>query len=301
MDVFDPARMSWGHQHYDIPFIWNDLKTKGLNAVVAVIDTGIDKTHLDLIPNVHPGSKNFIGGPGDLSDTDGHGTRMAGIIAGTGSHQVYGVAPEAKILIARATPTQYGADGNNFIEALKYISLLPEVDVVSISYTLGDHPGFREAIQNCLNAGKIIVAAIGNQRDDELTEDPDSFPACYNTGNSNTGINEVLAIGAFDRQKKLCSFSNWNRHLSFLSPGDALLTANIGNSTKVIPGTSIAAACTAGCLALMVSYGRQHNKKPADYLEALLGTCDDVGPEIGFDVKSGFGMMNFRNAVSKIK
>ena len=57
--LFDSSKMSWGHKFYDIPFIWNDLGTKGKGVTIAVIDTGIDENHADLISNIHPLSKSF--------------------------------------------------------------------------------------------------------------------------------------------------------------------------------------------------------------------------------------------------
>lgn len=301
--LFDPNKMSWGHKMYDIPFIWKDLGTKGEGVTVAVIDTGIDTQHADLKANIHPLSKSFLGNPPDISDVDpkSHGTRMAGIIAGTGEGKVFGIAPAAKLLVLKATQKKFDADINKFIEALKFAASIPEIDIVSISYTLRNTDTFRQAIEECLAAKKIVLAAIGNGRDPEVPEDGDTFPSSYNSGALNIHGDEVIAIGAFDEQGKICGFSNSNKHLSFLAPGMAILTANINNSTKVEDGTSVSTAFTAGCLALMVSYCKLNNKPVSNCTKALLTTCDDLGPDIGHDSPSGFGIMNIRNAIARIK
>ncbi len=299
--LFDSSKMSWGHKFYDIPFIWNDLGTKGKEVTVAVIDTGIDENHADLISNIHPLSKSFIENTNSITDTDGHGTNMAGIISASGSSKVFGVAPESKLLIVKATPQVAGVDLKIFADAINFAASIPEVDIVSISYSFSENnPDLRQAIQNCLNAKKVVIASIGNGHISESGDD-DRFPACYNNGfPSNTG---VMAIGAFDSNGQLCSFSNWNSHLSCLAPGDlSVLTTGIGNVSVNGAGTSIATAFIAGCLALMVSYSKTNNpEKIKDCVKAILTTCDDMGPTVGFDQRSGNGLMNLRNAISKIK
>ena len=300
--AFDQAKMSWGHQFYNIPSIWSELGTKGKGVIVAVIDTGIDKTHPDLASGIHPKSKSFIGTEDDIIDRDSnhHGTRMAGIISGSGKNKIFGVAPEAQVLVVKATLKKIGADVNLFTEAVKFVTSIPEVDIVSISYTLKDKPLFKEAIQKCIDANKIIVAAIGNQRDNDIPVDPDTFPSCYNSGINNTLGNEVIAVGAFDQQKVISGFSNFNSHLSFIAPGESILTANENNGSILEDGTSIATAFTAGCLALMVAYSKLHNKPVKDCAKAVLSTCEDLTPA-GHDPKSGFGFLDLKKAISKIK
>lgn len=295
----DFSKMSWGHRFCEIPFIWNDLGTKGKGATVAVIDTGVDEFHEDLVTNIHPQSRSFAGEV--ITDTDGHGTTMAGIIGASGKSKVFGVAPECSLLIIKATPQVSGVDLRMFANAVNFAASVPDVDIVSISYSfVEDNTILKQAVQNCLDANKIVVAAIGNGHIFDSGDD-DRFPACYNNGVSD--ISGVVSIGAFDSAGLLCSFSNWNRHLHFLAPGDlSVLTTGIGNQAVNGAGTSIATAFTAGCLALMISYTKLHNPgKTKDCVHHLFSTCDDIGPTVGTDLSSGNGRMNFRNAVSKIK
>lgn len=298
----DVNKMSWGHGYYDVPFIWKDLGTSGSGVVVAVIDTGIDVEHNDLKSQIHPLSQSFVKGISSISDENGHGTKMAGIIAANGANKVYGVAPEAKLLILKGTIHMGGVNIEEFSNALNFAASLPEVDIISISYSFVDlgvneSTFLHNAIEKCINAKKIIVAAIGNIHKDN--PDSPTYPACYNNPFPQT--DSLLAIGAFDQSRNVWSDSNWSTHLRCLLPGETILTAARNNSITKDTGTSIATAFASGCLALLISYSKNNTKPLENCVPAILTTCDDIGNNVGFDYASGLGLVNLRNAISKIK
>jgi major intracellular serine protease len=294
---FDPLKMSWGHKWYDLPIIWNEINTKGKNVTIAVIDTGADVSHPDLISNIHPLSKSFVGDRTTISDTDGHGTNMAGIIGASGKSKVFGVAPDCKVLIIKASNNSRGDEANPkvFAEALTFASSIPEINIISFSNIFNDDPDLKVSIQKCISNNKFVFAAIGNERDLDLQNDPDknTYPACYEG---------VVAVGAFNEQGNLCGFSNWNSQLSLLAPGDFnILTTGLDNSVVKGGQTSIATAFAAGCFGLMLSYAKAHSIHLQSCRQALLESCDDIGSKIGKDIQSGYGRMNLRNAILKIK
>jgi subtilisin family serine protease len=291
---YDPNKMSWAHKWLNIPFIWNDLNTQGANATVAIIDTGIDLQHNDLITNIDlRNSKNIV--DTSINDSDGHGTSMAGIIGSNGT-KVYGVAPNVKLVIIKAALQTRGADIKKYAEALDYASTIPEVDIISFSNIfLTNDNDLQNAVNKCTSSNKIIVAGIGNNRNFMLFPDgpdQDTFPACYDN---------VVSVGAFDQDGKISAFSNWNSHLSLLAPGENILTTSINNAATIEKGTSIATAFTSGCLALMISYAKSNSIQSQKCVQALLNSCDDIGNSVGRDIQSGYGRINLRNAISKIK
>jgi hypothetical protein len=90
--------------------------------------------------------------------------------------------------------------------------------------------------------------------------------------------------------------------LSFLSPGDySVLTTGVHNTSMKGAGTSIATAFAAGSLALLLAYAKNNAISPIICQQAILETCDDIGASIGHDIQSGFGRMNIRNAITKLK
>ncbi|MBT1688726.1 S8 family peptidase [Dawidia soli] len=289
---FDPAKMSWGHERYNLPFIWSKLKTMGEGITVAVIDTGIDILHQDLATKLHRLSKSFVSDAKDIKDIDGHGTNMAGIIGASGRNKVFGVAPGVELLILRASEHQRGANVKLFAKALDHAAGIDAVDIISVSTTLPDDPDLKTAVDKCHANGKTVVAAIGNNRDINLPMGPDvdTFPACYE---------KVLAVGAFDLSGHLVSYSNWNRQLDFLAPGASVLTAALNDGRNQENGTSMATAFTAGCLALMFAYAKGKTTRDK-CIEAILSTCDDIGPTLGPDIRTGRGLLNLRNAITKL-
>jgi subtilisin family serine protease len=311
-----PDKMSWAHRFCNIPSIWDRFKTYGEGVTVAVFDSGIDVAHQDLKTNILDSSTNMIDGSAHIEDSDGHGTKMAGIIAGAGADKVFGVAPGAKLLVVKATEKELQDDLPYFTRAAEYISSVPGVDIVSISYafTCSNYDvacrqkadAFQQAIQKCIDSHKIVLAAIGDDHypDPQKPDgtDPDSYPACFNNGLPFK--KGVLAVGAHGQDGKLCSFSNRNRHISFIAPGDdSVLTTGLNGSSAMGAKTSIATAFSAGCIALMLSYLKQ-KRQPIDIakcMDALLTTCDPVENTTGPDNGSGHGRLNIVKAFEKIK
>jgi len=298
----DLTKMSWAHSFYNIPSIWKDLKTAGRGVIIALIDTGIDTEHFDLKDSINSLSKSFVTSSNLIDDEDGHGTRMAGIIAGKGNNKVFGIAPEASLMVIKGTVYKGGVNINEFIDAINYASSIAEVDVISISYSFtednaSEYPNLKIAIENSLKAGKVIVAAIGNAH--SASPDKPTFPACYNKSYPENG--GILAVGAFNSGSAWCDFSNCNDHLRCLAPGDTLLTTQIGNSSFLETGTSIATAFTAACVGLLISYCKLNDKSIKKCVSAIINNCDYIGTGNGFDIQNGYGKINLEKAISQIK
>ena len=162
-----------------------DLNGEGV--VIALIDTGIDYTNPNLGGGFGPtfkviGGEDLLTGSGDPIDSDGHGTHIAGIIAGDGS--VNGIAPGAKLLAYRIVSTGNTVPTSFILRAID--SAIGEgADVINLS--LGGLVGgqlIREAIANAVEAGVVIVAASGNSGPGPSTI---SYPAA---------AKDAIAVGA---------------------------------------------------------------------------------------------------------
>ncbi|MFJ5031841.1 S8 family serine peptidase, partial [Streptomyces sp. NPDC088560] len=182
----------WGLDALHLDEAWQTTRGKGVT--VAVLDTGVEADHPDLVGNVLPG-QDMIGFGARQGDRTWarHGTAMAGIIAGHGhgpgdSAGVMGVAPEAKILPVRVIledgdPARTKARttrGNALADGIRWAAD-HGADVINLS--LGDdsnsahpEPSEDEAVQYALKKGVVVVASAGNggEKGDHI-----SYPAAY--------------------------------------------------------------------------------------------------------------------------
>ncbi len=206
--------------------------TKGSGITVAVLDTGVDDQHPDLVGNVLPG-KDMVGFGAHRGERAWarHGTAMAGIIAGHGhgagrGDGVLGIAPEAKILPVRviledgdsSRTRARSTRGNALAEGIRWAAD-HGADVINLS--LGDdsksaHPEPTEdaAVQYALKKGAVVVASAGNggEKGDHI-----SYPAAYPG---------VIAAAAVDRYGTHASFSTRRWYATVSAPGVDVVIAD---------------------------------------------------------------------------
>ncbi|MCL4435158.1 MAG: S8 family serine peptidase [Thaumarchaeota archaeon] len=157
----------------------------GKGVVVAVIDTGVDYTHPDLGGAIGPGQKviggyNFVDENNDPIDRDGHGTEVAGIVAANGRLQ--GIAPDASLLAYRVVDRMGNVKSSDLIRALERASS-DGAKVVNLSLgTKEEISSLSNAVENLVQSGVVVVAAIGNSADRAFGE-PAARP-------------KVIAVGA---------------------------------------------------------------------------------------------------------
>ncbi len=233
--------------------MWKTSTGKGIT--VAVIDTGVKADIPDLRGQVVAG-KDYSKHPGDEhSDYDGHGTRMAVLIAGTGGRGTangsYGLAPGAKILPIRMPDfiEQSRADGNpdDFPTYMaKAIRFAADSDAQVINISQGSTAHSREldeSVAYALSKGKLIFAGVGNTGDalNEL-EYPAATPG-------------VVGVGAIDRNVKATKESQHGPEVDLVAPGADIVAACLTSNTGVCKtdGTSDATALASASAALIWS------------------------------------------------
>ena len=228
--------------------------SQGAGVTVAVIDSGVSDKHQDLTGQVLPGA-DFSGEKTDgRVDTNGHGTGMAGLIAGhghgaDGADGVMGLAPKAKILPVRIAMTEDGDFGGGadtkFSEALTY-AVDHGAKVVSMSIGgpgMGADSSAREAIGYAVAKDVVLVAATGNSGDhNRPVEYPAAFPG-------------VVAVGAVERQGNLWAKSTWGPEITVVAPGQGNYSPGIKSTSDYgyASGTSDATAYVSAIAALVRS------------------------------------------------
>jgi type VII secretion-associated serine protease mycosin len=254
--------------------------SQGAGAVVAVVDSGVDTTHPDLTGNVVPGAEIFAGSPGGngWTDTDGHGTAMAGLIAAHGHGDgvgALGIAPKATILPLRVGPSGLGA-----------LSDIPDgvswatdhgAKVISISaYAERPNPDLEEAIRRAITHDVVVVAAAGNVPQTDQVWYPAAYPG-------------VVAVGGVDRNGNHAKVSVTGRDLVLSAPAVDIETVGLGHRYAIGTGTSDATAIVAGAAALVRS--RFPSLSATEVIHRLTATAIDKGPP-GRDDQYGYGIVN---------
>jgi subtilisin family serine protease len=273
----------------------------GTGVKVAVVDSGIDATHPDLVGQV-VGEKNFTDDPSN-GDAIGHGTHVASTIASSGANlngKYTGVAPGAKLLDAKVC-TLYTCEDSAILAGMQW-AVDQGAKVVNMSLGSGDLPGpdpLEEAV-NSLSAqhGTLFVVAAGND-------------APYGSISSPGVADAALTVGAVDRNDVIAPFSSRGPRLDggmikpdITAPGVRIVAAQATGSTigapgpdpgyQALSGTSMATPHVAGSAALLA---QEHPDWTGERIKAaLMESAKPTGNESVYD--QGAGRVTVNKAVA---
>jgi type VII secretion-associated serine protease mycosin len=257
--------------------------SQGDGVVVAVVDSGVNGNHPDLVGNVLNGvDVSGAGAPNGLEDRDGHGTGMAGLIAGHGHGNgdgVLGIAPHAKIFPVRDTLTKDVTP--QAITAGINAAIQSGAKVISISQATNSAPGLEEAVKSAIAADAVVIAGIGNKPELVLP----GLPAA---------IDGVVAVGATDQNGNIASVSVTGPDMVLAAPGVRIVSTDGIGGYRIADGTSDATAIVAGAVALVRS--KYPNLKAPEVIHRLTATATDKGPP-GRDSQYGYGIVNIVDAL----
>jgi subtilisin family serine protease len=251
----------WGITAVNAPPAW--ATTRGENCYVCTIDTGINRTHPDLVTNIRMGN-NYING-GSWEDDNGHGTHVAGTVAALDNNiGVVGVAPSANLLVAKVLDRRGSGEFSDAADGvLGCVNMRNQLDpqhqmglVINMSFTLGIGSDFaaaeaimRPAIQAAQSEGAVLVGAAGNWGNMATIMPPSRYP-------------EVLAAMAMTEDGQRAEFSagafrEVDQTHAYIAPGVGVKSTWTRGGYKVLDGTSMAAPHLSGVAALMLSANSQ--------------------------------------------
>lgn len=269
-----------------MPDAWE--RSKGsLTPVVAVVDTGVNGAHPDMVGRTMSGM-NFVpavpvGIPtGAKSDDAGHGSMVAGIIAAQTNNGVgiAGVAWTAKVMPVKVLDSTGQGSDTNVIKGIRWAAD-HQAKIINLSLGgPGDSPALHDAVKYAVGKGALVVAAAGNSGSDEP-----EYPAAYP---------EVVAVAATDSQGAVTDFSTHGDWVDLAAPGWGIWSTDRFGEYDFGDGTSFAAPIVSGVAVLL----RTQNPTwtPAQIAARLRSTARDAGPR-GIDPFYGAGVLDAGNAL----
>ncbi|HEX7332718.1 MAG TPA: S8 family peptidase [Pyrinomonadaceae bacterium] len=291
-----------GKQGADISATLAWATTTGSNKlVVAVLDTGVDYTHEDLMENMwvrpatlEPYHDNELGTIDDLNgfnaidsaadpmDDNGHGTHCAGIIGAEGENNLGIAGVNWKVQIMPLKFLNAGGSGStkDAIEAINYVINRKKagVNVRIISASWGSTQRSRalgDVIRKAYENDILFVAAAGNSSvdNDRTPHYPSSYP-------------NVISVAALDRHDELASFSNWGvKSVMIAAPGVDILSTWLNNEYEEKSGTSMATPVVSGVAALMLA--KNPRMTVEDLRKRLMDSTDPIVKLKGKTVSGG--------------
>lgn len=289
-DEFLPNQ--WAHAVVQSPQAW-DISRGSSSVVVAILDTGIDLTHNDLIGNLWTNSAELINGIDDdgngyvddvngwnfaaennrpvANDANFHGTHVSGTVGAVGNNTIgiSGHAQEVRIMPLKFLDDSGSGYTSDAIRSVDY-AVAKGAKVINNSWGgIGRSLALAEAIDRAAAAGVLFVAAAGNAHSNN--DRVPFYPANYTQDN-------VVTVAASTNADRLSSFSNYGASLVHLAaPGSRIHSTKNGNAYQTMSGTSMATPLVSGVLATMIA--ARPDLSYHQIKGALLSAVDEV-PEM---------------------
>ena len=276
-----------GIYQINAPSAW-DLGYNGAGVKIAVLDTGIDGTNEMLSGKVV--AAEVFTGENHTEDKQGHGTHIAGIIAGNGKYK--GVAPGALLMNAKVLTDAGSGSTSTIIKGINW-AVKNGADVISMSlggaHKETDGP-LNAALKEAIDLGTIVVISAGNCGEKCPSGSCGSFRGVTKPGD----FEEAITVGAVDKGNEWACFSSGQEFGNYIkpdlaAPGVDITSSYLGNTYHPLSGTSMSAPFVAGVAALMLQKNSSLN--PSSLKSLLESNAVDLGVE-GKDVKYGAGLVD---------
>lgn len=295
----DPGyNQQYGPQRIQANLAW-DIWQPQRTVYIAIIDTGVDYNHQDLVNKFRRHSNGTIYGWNTLNNTtnanddNGHGTHCAGIAAAEINNGVgiAGVAawnpsvPNSRTFVQIMPVKVLSSSGSgSWSSVANGITWAADNGAHILSLSLGGSSGSQQladAVNYAWNRGCLIVVAAGNGGSSSF-----QYPAAYTN---------CIAVAATDSADRLASFSQYGSWVDIAAPGVGVYATWPGNSYRSLDGTSMACPHVSGAAALVWSHAPSLTNQQ---LRTILETnVDPYQPYSGRTIAPNAGRLNVYRAL----
>lgn len=285
----DPVfTQQWALAKMHLPEAW-EMTQGQADVVTAVIDTGVDMDHPDLVNRLAAGH-DYINDDDDPDDDNGHGTMAAGIIVAATDNQtqVAGVTWQGKVMPMKVLDSKGNGNDSDVIAAI--IDAADQGARV-INLSLGgpeSSPALQDAINYAYGKGVVIVAASGNHQSYDLEKSVFYPAAC----------DHVIAVGAIDSDSEIAYYSNYGSQMDVVAPGSNIIGLSNDGGLVAGDGTSFAAPHVAGLAALLIAY--DDSLTPSQTEVYITNSTTDLG-DPGWDEYYGEGLVDAYTALHTLQ
>lgn len=235
-DLYDDFP-DWSIRAINAHKVWD--YTKGEGVKVVVIDTGIDMNHKDFTGRIKGTINAFDKSTTLITDNVGHGTHVAGLIAGDKT----GVAPKAELYVSNVLDPSGKGTVTSVLDGITYaINIKADILCMSLGAPREIPQIMTTRLKRAYNEGVTIVCATGNNGIQKV-----DYPARYDY---------VIGVGGVDKDLNRADFSNYGFNMDVVAPAVDVLSTYKDGKYAYMTGTSMASPLVAGGIALVKSYFR---------------------------------------------
>ena len=248
---------AWGK--ISAPAAW-DVTQGSATTTIAVIDTGVQRTHPDLDAKIVAGY-DWVQGDTAPDDGNGHGTHVAGTAAAETGNATggAGTCPNCLIMPLRVLDNSGSGSLANVASSITYAA---DRGVKVINMSLGG-PGsatLQSAVDYAFNKGTFLACAAGNNNTSSTSS---AYPGAYAN---------CFAVASTTSTDARSSFSNYGAWVEAAAPGSSIYSTWLNSGYNTISGTSMATPHVAGLAGLLASQGRT----AAQIKERICTTADKI-------------------------